>query len=447
MSWSFNMALTRRASAGLLALLAAWTAQARINVDTVPNRDSVQLTIYNSVDLTMVRETRYLTFRKGMSHLEFSWANTLIDPTSVEFKALDHADQVEVLDVSFPPRVTNLLEWRINSEFAGEVKVDIRYFTSGISWSADYVAEASKDEKLASLAGFVRVNNQSGEDYENSQIRLVVGVIKLVEDIAKLARPKDAPLLAPAAPAPAPQAPVTTTAPVVEALLSGAMSAADSKPREILTEGVSEYFLYTVEGRDTIPNGWSKRLPSFSARDVPLASYYKFEAEQWGENAERFYKFKNDKPSRLGDQPLPNGDVLAFRVASDDKLKAVVGQTGVKYIPVGDEVELDLGEDREVLVKPVLMDWRKQDLHFDKDGNVAGWTVVEQWQIEARNSRSIPVELDIRRNFEGDWTLQSAAPHEKVDATKVKFLLALKPGEKRTIHYQTATRLGLNATK
>src|SRR3989440_274008 len=169
-------------------LLAARPAQARINVVTLPGRDSVQLTIYNSVDLTLVKETRLLTFRKGLNRLEFSWANTLIDPTSVEFHALTHADAVEVLDVSFPPRVTNTLEWRINSEFAGEVEVEIRYFTSGISWSADYVAEATKAEKLMRLAGFVRVNNNSGEDYENAQVRLVVGVIRLLEDIAQLAR-------------------------------------------------------------------------------------------------------------------------------------------------------------------------------------------------------------------------------------------------------------------
>src|SRR6266853_4597870 len=161
---------------------------ARINVVTLPGRDTVQLTIYNSADLTMVKETRTLTFRKGLNKLEFSWANTLIDPTSVEFHALTHADSVDVLDVSFPPRVTNTLEWRINSEFAGEVEVEIRYFTSGISWSADYAAEANKAEKLMGLAGYVRVHNQSGEDYENAQIRLVVGVIRLVEDIANLAR-------------------------------------------------------------------------------------------------------------------------------------------------------------------------------------------------------------------------------------------------------------------
>src|SRR5436853_2538130 len=114
----------------VLQLLLAVAAEARINVVTLPNRDSVQLTIYNSVDLTLVKETRHLTFKKGLNKLEFSWANTLIDPTSVEFKALTHSDEVELLDVSFPPRAPNTLEWRINSESAGEVVCEIRYFTS-----------------------------------------------------------------------------------------------------------------------------------------------------------------------------------------------------------------------------------------------------------------------------------------------------------------------------
>src|SRR4030095_2066314 len=164
----------------LLMFASSWLVHARINVVTLPDRDSVQLTIYNSVDLTLVKETRHLTFRKGLNKLEFSWANTLIDPTSVEFRALTHADAVDVLDVSFPPRVTNTLEWRVNSESAGEVQVEIRYFTSGISWTADYVAEANKTEKLMGLAGYVRVNNHSGEDYENAQIRLGVAGTRLV---------------------------------------------------------------------------------------------------------------------------------------------------------------------------------------------------------------------------------------------------------------------------
>src|SRR5438045_79494 len=113
----------------LCLLLLPALAHARINVVTLPGRDTVQLTIYNSADLTLVKETRTLTFRKGMNKLEFSWANTLIDPTSVEFRALTQADKVEVLDVSFPARVTNTLEWRIHGEVAGGVVCEIRYFT------------------------------------------------------------------------------------------------------------------------------------------------------------------------------------------------------------------------------------------------------------------------------------------------------------------------------
>src|SRR5436189_6327035 len=94
----------------VLVLVGGSTAYARINVVTLPGRDTVQLTIYNSADLTLVKETRLLTFRKGLNKLEFSWANTLIDPTSVEFRALTHADQVDVVDASFPPRVANTLE-------------------------------------------------------------------------------------------------------------------------------------------------------------------------------------------------------------------------------------------------------------------------------------------------------------------------------------------------
>ena len=247
-------------------------SHARINVVTLPDRDTVQLTIYNSVDLTLVKETRHLTFRKGLNKLEFSWANTLIDPTSVEFKALTHADEVEVLDASFPPRVANTLEWRLNSEFAGEVTVEIRYFTSGISWSADYVCEASKNETTMDFSGAVRVNNKSGEDYENAQVRLIVGTVRLVEEIVKLAREearsglrKDLGDMS--------TSEILARAPTATRFFRGRAGGAgggaavfdesDFKLKEVVKESLSEYFLYTVEGRDTIPNGWAKRLPSF----------------------------------------------------------------------------------------------------------------------------------------------------------------------------------------
>src|SRR5215212_6763738 len=82
----------------LLLLLSACGFADGKNVDlsTVPKRDTVALTIYNSEDLTLVRETRTVTFKKGVNPLQFSWANTLIDPSSVELKFLSKPDQIDV---------------------------------------------------------------------------------------------------------------------------------------------------------------------------------------------------------------------------------------------------------------------------------------------------------------------------------------------------------------
>ena len=444
-----KIALSRFTLLTLLTLLTHLTvpsAHARINVVTLPGRDSVQLTIYNSVDLTLVKETRFLTFRPGLNRLEFSWANTLIDPTSVEFRALTHGDEVEVLDVSFPPRVANTLEWRINSEFGGEVQVEIRYFTSGINWSADYVAEANKVENFMNFAGHVRVNNNSGEDYEHAQVRLVVGVVRLVEEIAALARAgRPGPLtqLPPAAAMPDSSATKLALYQEVDRLQERAKDA----PRQVIKEGLSEYFLYTVEGRDTIPNGWSKGMPSFKAAEVPITSYYKYERERWADQVMRYYRFKNDKESKLGNEPLPDGAVKAFRFVTDDRLYSFVGRTSVKYIPINEQVDLELGNDLEVMVKPTLMNWIKTDVQFDNDGNVKGWTTRETWEFELQNSKDIDVVLDIRRNFSGDWSLSTQAKYENVEANKVKFVAPLKARQKQKFSYELTTRHGTNVTR
>src|SRR5512143_1570464 len=182
--------MTRIAAWAWLAvvMLAGSNVMARnVDLSTVPKRDTVQLTIYNSEDLTLVRETRTVTFKKGINPLQFSWANTLIDPTSVELKFLSKPEQLDVLDTTFPHDKPQMLYWNVKSEFDGEAKIQITYFTSGITWSADYTLISDVGEASAAVEGFVRVFNNSGEEYEDAQVRLVVGKINLVEKIAQLA--------------------------------------------------------------------------------------------------------------------------------------------------------------------------------------------------------------------------------------------------------------------
>src|SRR3954471_5198510 len=173
----------------LLALTASpCFAASNFDLSTVPRRNTVLLTIYNSEDITLVRETRVVTFKKGINPLRFSWANTLIDPSSVDLKFLTSSDKLDVEDTTFPHDKPQMLYWNVKSEADGEATIQITYFTSGITWSADYIAISDKDESKLNIDGFVRVTNNSGEEYENAQVRLVVGTINLVEKIAELAR-------------------------------------------------------------------------------------------------------------------------------------------------------------------------------------------------------------------------------------------------------------------
>ena len=91
-----------------------------------------------------------------------------------------------MLDTTFPHDKPQMLFWNVESEIDGEATIQITYFTSGITWSADYLLVADKDEKQLKFGGFVRVSNKSGEEYEDAQVRLVVGTINLVEKIAQL---------------------------------------------------------------------------------------------------------------------------------------------------------------------------------------------------------------------------------------------------------------------
>ena len=64
-----------------------------------------------------------------------------------------------------------------------------------------------------------------------------------------------------------------------------------------------------------------------------------------------------------------------------------------------------------------------------------------------QNSKDIEVVLDIRRNFGGDWSLNTEAKYEKVDAGKVKFVLPLKPREMQMFSYEVTMNYGANVTR
>jgi len=424
-----------------------------IELVVLPRRDKVQLTIYNSADLTLVRERRNLTLKRGWNWLQFMWANTLIDPTSLNLEPLAQSDKIDIQQLVFPARLRELGRWLIRSEVSGQVPFEITYFTSGLNWRAFYMGTLAEDEKTMQLQGYVRVGNNSGEDYENAQTRLIVGKVHILDQIAELAKrkyPYGSPIRIGGRPGQVSSYTITNgKVPVLGDMpLVGALFDLDEdgvqRRKEIKKEGLSEYFLYSIEGTETIADKWGKRLLSFEAEDIKVKSLYKYDEERWGPQTIRFVGFTNDEEHNLGETPIPNGTVKIYGRADAEGYLSYVGGTSVKYIPVNEEVELNLGPARLVKVEPTLMDYKTENYVYNSKRNITGWDEKRAWKIEVTNTRELPIEIEITRGFgTAYWTLQSDLPYEKYDATHARFKMTRKPRSKWTFGYTVTTYHGV----
>jgi hypothetical protein len=437
-----------------------------VDLSTIPPRDTVQLTIYNSEDLTLVRETRHITFFEGVNPIQFSWANTLIDPTSVDLRFRTNADKLDILDTTFPHDKPQMLYWNVQSELDGDAVVEISYFTSGITWAADYVCVSDVDEEHMSFQGFVKVTNYSGEDYADAQVRLVVGEINLVEMIADLARRGIVSQRA--------GEDISLGVPLerfkdrdrkgiydaVEGKLHfNAGYAGGGQPPEIIKEGLSEYFIYTVEGTDTIPNGWSKRLRLFQGKDVPFDIQYRYRPQEYGDQLVRLYILRNNEESHLGETPLPDGVVRLFRDNGRDGLAFLTAYT-TKYVPIGQEIELNLGVDPEVIHERLrLKSWRDDFWfrdnagreYFSRDGQrqirhdypVCGWKDHERRVERIRNYTNEPITVEMRLTFDGHVIFASDLDPVLHDYRTPQFTAVIQPGETRDLRYDVTSRQGI----
>jgi len=459
-------------------------AAAAVDLVTIPRREGTQLTIYNSEDITMVREHRLLTVKKGVNRIQFSWANTLIDPTSIDFRILDNQDKVDLIDTTFPSGRNDALQWNIRSEMAGKIPVEIRYFTSGITWKADYVGIANQDETELNLTGYVRVYNNSGELYDNAQTRMVVGTINLVEKIVHLAtRPAPGMPRPPAEPKPEPEpAPPAVAAPgrVLERAVKTAEEMPPEEKKQVIKQGLSEYFLFTIEGREDIKNKEPKRLVSMKVGQVPLECFYKLTDRDGGTQFTKFYRFKNKKlldqqgedkelpaMENLGLSPLPDGMVRLYSEYRNKDL-AYVGGTATKYVPIGDRVEVNVGRDSDITIVRRLKDqqitnvvarqykrrldntfvWYYDLIDYDEtfvyeEEIVSGKPVVAKTELERRFAANVVLWADDAQP--ADWSSNEPGAYvdlheiggrkERVDQNHVKYFLDLNPGEKRFVKY------------
>jgi hypothetical protein len=431
-------------------LLPFSSAVAKIDLVTLSERISVQTTIYNKADLTLFHDKRVLSFVKGMNQLQFSWANTKIDPTSLSLEIKEFTDKIDVVEITYPPLAKDMGIWHIKADDAYKVPVEITYFTSGISWKSYYKAFLSKDEKTCDLKGYVKVTNLSGEDYNNAQTRLVVGKINILDEIGRLAAQKY-PYGRPeyfAGKSDRESKYKDGIKKINMAKPGMVMESAIEPPRrkKIEKQGLSEYFLYTIEGEETIPHGWSKRLLSFEAKDIKVKNIYKYEQDRFGKNVIRFLTFTNDKKNNLGLTPLPGGEIKVFHSLDEAGNLDFIGSDETKYIPVSKKVELNLGSSLKVKVSPKVMAYKKENIIFDKKGDVSGFDEIKEFEIQISNFTGLEATIEYVKNLKVNSFKISNMTHpeqfERIDQNTFKFKMELDPDSVSKIRFTMTTKTG-----
>jgi hypothetical protein len=128
---------------GLFFLLAG-DAMARIKLITLPVRQRVEIQLDNP-NATLVEEERIVPLVRGVNQVDFSWANTQIDPNTILFRMLPRAKadgeedkgqplDVKVLSVSYPPNEAALV-WQVSSSASGSARVRISYLLGNLTKS------------------------------------------------------------------------------------------------------------------------------------------------------------------------------------------------------------------------------------------------------------------------------------------------------------------------
>jgi len=367
----------------VLAVLSAvpTVAMARIKLITLPVRQRVEIQLDNP-DATLVEEERIVPLVKGLNQVDFSWANTQIDPNTIVFRVIPRADapegdapegnplDVKVLSVSYPPNEAALV-WQVASSDSGSARVRISYLLGNLTKSFNYRAVAAHDEKTLTLRQYMRIQNLANEEFGSTGLWAGFG------------------------------------------------------PRFLKPIGINETKEMLVEKYENVPvkKTYTCDPQEFGYLDRPQNKLL----------VPMHYVLKNDEANHLGQAPLQFGKVRIFQDDGHGST-AFLGEDWGKFTPLDDEMRLYVGTSQDVVVKRTI------DKNEQKRvaGNLYNREVIVKFEIENFKDKAVALDVQeslrqIRNEVGGDtgrdveWelgdqtTFEGGPDKEKSDFDRVVF--------------------------
>lgn len=289
------------------------------------------------------------------------------------------------------------LNWIVESERSGRRNIEIQYLTQGMSWSAEYMAVLNEKDRQLNIKAWVNVDNQSGKDYMNSDLKLVAGDLNLVR--------------------PAPS-------------FSRAMITSEMKVQaDVSQEEAFEYYVYTIGRKVDLPNNQSKQIALFDAPGVKFERQYVLNSLDSRYQAKVRASFKNDNRNGLG-TAFPAG---RFRVYTDgEKGDALfIGEDRIAHRPVDEQIQVNLGVAFDIIAE------RKQ-VRADRTSNNGR---RESYEIKVRNHKDEDVTLTCVEVFrfrmnDSTWKIvQSSAEYQIQDSETAEFTIHVPAGKEGVLVY------------
>ena len=201
----------------------------------------------------------------------------------------------------------------------------------------------------------------------------------------------------------------------------------------------------------------------FAATRVPFDIVYRYRPAEYGDQLVRLFILRNDEKSSLGSAPLPDGVVRLYRDNGRDGLSFLTAYR-TKYVPIGQEIELNLGHDPQVVHERVrLRAWRdnfwfeghRPKFYFsptrghriEPNYSVVGWDDHERWVERIRNYRPKPIQVEIRRSYGGHVIFASDLDPALYDYHSPEFTATIAAASERDLAYHLSFKQGINKTQ
>ena len=348
--------------------------EARIKLVALPDRGKTVICLDNP-RATLIEEERSLPLQKGLNKIDFSWKGVSIDEDSIRLLPLGKANDVVLLNVSYPPNEEALV-WEISSKDAGEQPIRISYLLSNIDRLITYKAIVDKPESKVDLLGYVILRNFSGEDFEKAIVNLGQGV------------------------------------PFEQAL----SHEETSQNLFLKATGVPIKKVWTF---DAAKKPWD---PSVLDQNVGIPV---------------LYEITNSKQNNLGKVMLWSGNC---RVYQDDGRSTTIflGEDASKVVPVGEKMEIGVGESRDIVITQRLMDKHQVNIRKNSSDHVVLFDSDETITAKVENFKDKPAALTMIQHILGQWDMvECNLKYERKDAETVKLLIDLPPSGQQLLkmHY------------